>query len=350
MQKKRILSIAALIVLVLVLSLISRNLLTNKGKSNKSLDDFLVADTASVDRLILTQSNGFSIELKRDGGQFVTVTGDCVQEEMIDNILHTFTKVAVRSYVPQNSIETIRNNIRVNYRKVQIFQNGKWVKTWWIGNSTPDHYGTYALLETPNDGVSEVPVILEMRGLRGSLEPRFTADPRSWVCTSVFNYAINEIQGVRVKHPEQPQRDFTIARLGQGRAFKITDFRNKTIEFDTLRLVRYLDLFKKAHFESVNFSLNQEQVDSIKQNEPWVRLELELVNGVKKTLDAHRIKAPEGDTDLTGNPVEWDVNRMWAFIDDKQLVKIQYFVFDPIFVDVNYFGFNQVPKPPMWVE
>ena len=74
------------------------------------------------------------------------------------------------------------------------------------------------------------------------------------------------------------------------------------------------------------------------------------MNGVKKTLDAHRIKAPEGDTDLTGNPVEWDVNRMWAFIDDKQLVKIQYFVFDPIFVDVNYFGFNQVPKPPMWVE
>jgi hypothetical protein len=337
MQKKKLLTIVALLVLVLVLSLISSRLISGKGKSNKALDDFVVADTAAVDRLVLSQSTGYSLELVRKNGSFVTITGDCIQEEMIDNILHTFTKVAVRSFVPQNSVENLRNNIRVNYKKVQIFQNGKWVKTWWIGSSTPDHYGTYAILETPDDGISDVPVILEMRGLRGSIESRFTADPRAWVCTSVFAYAINDIQEIKVKHHENVDQDFKITRVGQGRAFKLTDFRNNSVIYDTLKLVRYLDLFKKAHFESVNYTMTQEQVDSMKRAKPWLSIALELTNGKKITLDAYRIKAPEGDTDLTGAPIEWDANRLWAILDKKQLVKIQYFVFDPFFVDITYF-------------
>lgn len=345
MQKKKIIPIAILVIFSVILGVVSSNLLSSKGKSNRGLDDFLVADTASVDKLLITQSTGHSIELVRKGSQFVTSTGDCIQEEMIDNILHTFTKVAVRSFVPQNSIETLRNNIRVNYRKVQIFQNGKWVKTWWIGNSTPDHYGTYALLETPKDGVSDIPVILEMRGLRGSIESRFTADGRAWVCTSVFNYATSEIQSVAVQHHETQEQNFTINRVGTGRKFKITDVRNDAIAFDTLKLVRYLDLFKKAHFESVNYTMTPQEVDSMQRTKPWVALRLELTNGQSITLDAYRIKAPEGDTDLTGNPIEFDVNRLWAIINKKNLVKIQYLTFDPIFVGVTYFGRNGAYAP-----
>lgn len=342
MQKKKIISLSLLLILLATLAWISKDLLSNRGKSNKGLDDFLVADTAAVDRIVLTQSTGFSLELVRKGQEFVTVTGDCIQEEMIDNILHTFTKVAVRSYVPENSIENLRNNIRVNYKKVQIFQNGKWVKTWWVGNSTPDHYGTYALLELPGEGLSETPVILEMRGLKGSIESRFTADPRSWVCTSVFNHAIADIQNVSVRHTEQKQGDFTINRVGPGRAFKINDFNNNSIGYDTLKLVRYLDLFKKAHFESMNFTLNSEQVDSLKQTKPWVAMKVELTNSEKITLDAFRIKAAPGETDLTGEPIEWDGNRLWALINKEKLVKIQYFVFDPFFVDISFFS-NQRP-------
>jgi hypothetical protein len=346
MQKKKLIPIVILVVFSAILGVVSLNLLSGKGKSNNRLDDFLVADTAAVDKLIISQSSGYSIELVRNGNQFVTSTGDCVQEEMIDNILHTFTKVAVRSFVPENSVETLRNNIRVNYRKVQIFQNGNWVKTWWIGNATPDHYGTYALLETPGEGVSEIPVILEMRGLRGSIESRFTADGRSWVCSQVFNHAMADIQSVTVEHNEAPQQNFKINRVGSGRAFKITDYRNNAVVFDTLKLVRYLDLFKKANFESVNFTLTAEQVDSMKRVQPWIAIQLQLTNGQKITLDAHRMKAPEGDTDLTGNPIEWDVNRLWAIIDNKKLVKIQYFTFDPFFVDVSYFGGAQYYSVP----
>ncbi len=343
MNRKKIISIVALLTVVGVLAIVSTNLLSGKGKSTQSLDDYLVADTAAVDKLILTQSSGYSIEILRDGSQWKTSDGSCVQEEMIDNILHTFTKVAVKSYVPKNSIENLRNNIRVSYKKVQIFQNGKWVKTWWVGNSTPDHYGTYALLETPGGGVSEVPVVLEMRGLRGSIESRFTADPRAWVCTSVFQYAMSEIQSVSLKHAESSEQDFSIIRTGQGRAFKIVDFKNNSILYDTLKLVRYLDVFKRLHYESPNYTMNSQQLDSLKKSKPYYSLRMELTNGEKISLDAYRVKAPEGDVDLAGNPIEWDVNRMWAVLTDGSLVKIQYYVFDPVFVDIGFFSLNSRP-------
>jgi uncharacterized protein YlzI (FlbEa/FlbD family) len=343
MQKKKVISIVALLVVVLILSLITSNLLSNRGKSNKGLDDFLVADTATVDRIVLTESTGYSLELVRQGGKFVTVTGDCIQEEMIKNILHTFTKVAVRSFVPKNSISNLRNNIRVNYRKVQIFQDGEWLKTWWIGNNTPDFQGTYALLELPGEGVSDIPVILEMRGLRGSIETRFTADPRAWVCTNVFSVAISDIKKISVSHSENEAQDFTITRVGKGRAFKISDFQKKSISFDTLKLVRYLDLYKNVNFESVNYTLNDEQIDSMKRNKPWAEVKLELTNGKKLSVDAYRMKAKPGDTDLTGIPIEWDANRLWGILSEGSLVKIQYLSFDPIFVDISYFGFPQAP-------
>lgn len=343
MTRKKIISIAALLVVVAALAIVSLNLLSGKGKSNTGLDDFLVADTASVDKLVLTQSSGHSIEIMRDGNQWKTKDGACVQEEMIDNILHTFTKVAVKSYVPKNSVENLRNNIRVSYKKVQIFQNGKWVKTWWVGNSTPDHYGTYALLETPRGGVSEIPVVLEMRGLRGSIESRFTADPRAWMCTSLFHYAMSDIQSVSLKHADAPEQNFSIVRIGPGRAFKVNDFKNNAIPFDTLKLVRYLDIFKMVHFESPNYTMNPEQIDSLKKAKPDFAFRLELINGEKITLDAYRIKAPEGDVDLMGEPIEWDVNRMWAVLSDGSLVKIQYYVFDPVFVNIGFFALGSRP-------
>lgn len=343
MTRKKLISIAALLTIIGVLAVVSTNLLSRKGKSNVNLDDFLVADTASVDRLILTQSSGYSVEILRDGNDWKTTDGTCVQEEMIDNILHTFTKVAVRSYVPKNSVENLRNNIRVSYKKVQIFQDGKWIKTWWIGASTPDHYGTYALLETPGDGISETPVILEMRGLRGSIESRFTADPRTWLCTSVFNYAMSEIKTISLKHADAPEQSFSIVRTGQGRSFEVKDYRNNPVAYDTLKLVRYLDIFKKVHFESPNYTLNQQQIDSLKKSKPYYSFKLELNNGEKVSLDAYRIKVAAGEVDMTGNPIEWDMNRMWAVLTDGSVVKIQYYAFDPVFVDIGFFLLNSRP-------
>ena len=113
--------------------------------------------------------------------------------------------------------------------------------------------------------------------------------------------------------------------------------------YDTLKLVRYLDIFKKVHFESPNYTLNQQQIDSLKKTAPYYSLRMELSNGEKVTLDAHRIKVAEGDVDMAGNPIEWDVNRMWAVLTDGSVVKIQYYSFDPVFVDIGFFTLGTRP-------
>ncbi len=336
MSKKKIGTIAGLLVLIIALAVVSNNLLSNRGKSNKALDDFLVMDTLTVDRMEIIQSSGFAFQIFRNGDRWQTKEGSCVQQEMVDNILHTFTKVAIKSYVPKNAIENIRNNIRVNYRKVKIYQNGKWVKTWWIGNSAPDNLGTYAMLETPS-GMSEIPVMLEMRGLNGSIDSRFTGDARTWQCTQVFRHAMSQIQKLSLKNNDQPEQGFTIERLGEGRSFSISDFRQNNIGFDTLKLVRYLDIFKKVHYESPNYTMTQVQIDSLKKEKSFYQLNLQTTDNENITLDAYRMPAAPGEEDMVGKPIDFDQNRMWAILNGKELVKIQYFVFDPIFVDISFF-------------
>lgn len=336
MSKKKIGTIVGLFVLIIALAVVSNNLLSNRGKSNKALDDFLVVDTLSVDRLEIIQSSGFIFEIFRKGNRWQTKEGACVQQEMVDNILHTFTKVAIKSYVPKNAIENIKNNIRVNYRKVKIYQKGKWVKTWWIGNSAPDNLGTYAMLETPS-GISETPVMLEMRGLNGSIDSRFTGDARTWQCTEVFRHSMSQIQKIVLTNTEHPEQGFIIARKGEGRSFTVSDFRQNNIGFDTLKLVRYLDIFKKVHYESPNYTMTQAQIDSLKKEKPFYQISLQTTDNEKITLDAYRMAAAPGEEDMVGQPIDFDQNRMWAILNGTELVKIQYFVFDPIFVDISFF-------------
>lgn len=333
-NKKRI-GFIVIISSVIILGYLSSNLLSGKGKSTKTLDDFMVEDTASVDKLIISNSQGLRVTVVRGKNGWETKEGQCIQQEPINNILHTLNKAAVKSFLPEAAIENIKNQIVIDYKKVEIFQKGKWIKTWYVGNSTPDHYGTYVLLETAKDGTSAAPVVLEMKGLRGTIEPRFTADYRTWACTKLYAHDPQDIERIKLKNFEKPEESFEWIRNGEQFDLswngKIQDY------YDTLRLHRYLDRFKKLHFESHNYNMTQEQADSMRKTTPYIKFSLTEKGGNEIGLTAYKMKADGVRLDFNGDTLRWDENRMWAFLDDGLLVKIQYFVFDPVFVDGSFF-------------
>ena len=335
MQKKKLIVFIAIVLVVSLLGYFSGNLLSGKGKSNRTLDDFMVEDTASVNKLIISNSFGLSVTVVRGDDGWTTLEGDCIQQEPINNILHTLNKAAVKSFLPQASVENVKNQITVDFKKVEIFQKGKWVKTWYVGNSTPDHYGTYVLLETAKEGTSNAPVVLEMKGLRGTIEPRFVADYRAWACTKIYGHSIADIQGIKLKNFEKPEASFEWKR--NGTHFDLYWNGSKQGNYDTLRLVRYMERFQKVHFESHNYTMSQEQADSMRNTLPYIKFSLIEKSGKEIGLTAYR-KKPDGVRfDFNGDTLRYDENKMWAFLDDGLLVKIQYYVFDPIFVDGSFF-------------
>lgn len=341
-KKKKQLVLGILILAVIVLAIFATDLVKGKGKSNRMLDDFMVSDTATVDRITISSSYGDKIDLVRGASGWTTAAGECVQKEPLDNILHTFNKASVKSYLPNSAVENIKNQLTVDYRKVEIYQKGKWVKTWYVGNSTADHYGTYVLLETAQDGKSNAPVVLEMKGLKGTIEPRFFADPRLWACTQIFAYNPDDIAGIKLENWEKPEHNFEWKR--KNNKFDLYFGQSKEPVYDTLRLVRFIEKFRKVHFESPNFKLTPTQVDSLSKSKPYHKLTVTNKKGGKQSLTTHRMAAEGLKLGLDGDTLKWDDNRLWAFLDDGRLVQIQYFVFDEILVHRSYFTHSE-PTP-----
>src|SRR5690606_6973363 len=143
--------------------------------------------------------------------------------------------------------------VMAQHKKIKIYQNGKWVKTWYVGHSTKDHMGTYMLLETP-DIKSDNLVIMGMKGFYGILGPRFFADTRKFICTNLFSYDREDIQSVQIINRVQPQDNFKV--VVQGDNYKVTSNGQNVTHFNKDNLTFYLNGFKNIHFNQPNYTLS----------------------------------------------------------------------------------------------
>jgi hypothetical protein len=221
------------------------------------------------------------------------------------------------------------------HTKVQIFQKGNWLKTWYVGFSTQDHYGTYMLLETP-DEKSDLPVIMKVKGLNGIIEPRFFADKRRWVCTEIFSLDRTEISEVDVKFNDVPSRSFKV--LQKGSNYSVLANGKKVKGLDTNLVVHYLNNYKKIHFESANFELSKKQQDSIRRTSPFCRMTLKELAGNKSILQMYRIPEINKSVNDFGDSVMYNPDRFWCLLPSGEFVKCQYFVFNPLIMGQIYFG------------
>lgn len=334
MKKKSIILVSLLVVLGF-LGFMATNLVRNSGKSDTELLEFSLADTSSIDKIIITEPNGMKFELIRTENNWSDSEGNCVIHEPVISLLEAFKNVEFKGYVPENARKNILRRMMALNTKVEIFQNGSWKKTWYIGSSTRDHYGTYMLLETP-DEKSDLPVIMQIKGLHGMIGPRFFADARRWMCTGIFALEKEDIAEVDVNFVEDNSRSFNIKRKKSTYEVK---HNGNPIAFDTNMVVRYLNNYKKIHFELANFELNKKQIDSLKKAKPFCVLSLKQTNGQKDAYKMYRLRG-NGDVDINdwGDTVSYDINRFWCLLPSGNFVKCQYFVFNPLIMGHIYFA------------
>ena len=199
------------------------------------------------------------------------------------------------------------------------------------------------LLETSSEK-SDLPVIMKVRGLNGIIEPRFFADSRRWSCTEIFTLQKDDIKEVEVKHYDVPERSFTVKN--NGNTYEISNNGKPLDNVDTSMIVRYLNNYRKIHYEFDNFELNDQQVDSLRKSQPFCSLKVTQKDGTISLLKLHHLK---GDGFTKGNDfgddVDYDVNRFWCFLPSGKLVKCQFFVFNPLINGRVYFGIEKLVNP-----
>lgn len=347
---KRIILLCIGLFVVAGLGYVTYHLTSKSGKSDEKIAalDFDIKDTASINRIIITEPSGVAIELVRNGSKWTDKDGGCIQQMPVFNMLETAVNIRFKGYIPDNSIKTVSNRMATIGTEVKFYQNGEWTKTWYIGSSTPDHYGTYMLVESKENGRSDLPVIMEMKGLKGIISPRFFADMRRWSCSEIFALGINEIASVNVNHIGRPERNFRVERSGN--RFSVTSNGRPFPAIDTNMVLRYLHNYKKIHFEHINTELSPKQVDSIRRAVPFCELMLKTTKGKVSKLRMFRRKS-DGNEDATttneyGEKVNYDANSFWCELPNREVVKCQYFVFSPLIMGNIYFSYGQQGNVP----
>jgi len=180
------------------------------------------------------------------------------------------------------------------------------------------------------------PVIMGALRFKGELRTRFTADLLEWRHTGLFEFNPADIRSIKVKYFEQPVHSFEL-KLNDKEKFSLFDGQgNQLSGFDTSALRSYFVQFKKVHFETFNRKYSEKEKDSLRNEKPLFEMSVTNQLGEVKSIIAYPIQTDGSKKDMTGAPIEYDVDRMHGFV-GMELVVIQYFVFDPLTVKLGDF-------------
>jgi len=336
MKKNKLNFIIAIILVGIAVYFLFRNNFSTVRKEDR---DFAIEDTASVSRIFIADRNNNSVTLDRKGpGEWQLNSKYETRNEGVSFILDCLKKIRVQSRVPKNSFNTVVRELSSTGIKLEVYQNNdaKPVKTYFIGGSTQDVLGTYMMLSN-----STVPFVTEVPGFTGYLTPRFSPVERDWLIPEVVDLAPSEIRSVTMEYMTQPENTFTIERYGNTYRVYSLSTQKEIRKVDTLRIANYLKGFARLNFESWDRHFDERQEDSLRNVQPVSVLTVVDVKG-KKTIVPMYLKPVTvtslAQTDESGNPLKFDIDRMYAFIKDgKELVTIQYFVFNRIFASLSDF-------------
>ena len=345
---------AVLVVIAGVLIWNNRYLSTIQGEAS----DFMVWDTASITRVYLAdrQDNETLLERQQQGW---VVNGDFkAHPKQISSLLSTLYKIRIRMPVSKAShdnivkqltaqstkVEVYQNVPRINlFDRVKLFYHEKRTKVFYVGDANQDNSGSFMLKEGADKAY-----IVYIPGFRGFVSTRFTARPNDWRDHVIFNSTMADIQSVSVEFGADPALGFRIDNVGKHQ-YKLTRLiDNADLPIDTLKVINLMSSFSDLRFESFyNGVLPQQRIDSI-VNSPYLHIitlntkdgkTVQMKTFIRRTQDKAGMDTPDdfpGPEDMPVDPIDHD--RLYALLtDSNEFVSIQYYIFDKIFRDVNYY-------------
>ena len=339
-MKKNKLALILTIVLIAIAGLLiwnNRYLSTLNGDSA----DFMVWDTASITKIYLADREDFESLLERTDDGWILNHEYRAHPKKIDQLLYTMFRVRVRMPVSVASHDNIISQLasrstkvevyqqvpRVNlFNRVKLFYHEKRTKVFYVGEATKDSSGTFMLKEG-----AEQPYIVY-------ISTRYSANPDEWRDHTIFHTDLNDIQSLSLEFGDDATRSFRIDNTGKYQ-FQLTRLAdNQTLPLDILKVINLLSQFSDVRFESLlNNLLTEHRIDSITHTPFLHRLTLTDKNGKVTTMKTY-LKRVNSVFDIPEEEYIVDDDRLYALVnDDRDFVLIQYYVFDKMLKDVNYY-------------
>lgn len=320
--------------LILILGTAAVILISRKSNSSikRELRDFAIEDTASVDRIFMVRKDNQQVNLARVGDHWMVNDQYIVRPDAIEILLKTLNRIRIKSPVSTSMLDNAVRMLATRNTKVEVYHKNKLIKTIYVGGPTQDQMGTFMMLEG-----SSVPFVVHIPGFVGYLSTRFFVEETGWRSTELFRYNFNDIKAISVSNEENPQGSFRLEIAGNN-TYSLTSPSGITVPgvLDTIGVRFYISQFEKVNFEFFADSTPQRIRDSLLTAMPYRKLMLEDRSGKIRKVVAWK-RPGNGQVDEEGRLMIWDDERMWALIDDRAWVVIQYYVFKPLFANYNNF-------------
>ena len=319
-----------LIGFLLLLSIIAAVLFFTKrlGTIQQELKDFAIQDSASVDKIFLADKAGRSVKLTRTVNGWLVNDSFPARQEAINTILHTMLRLQVKNPVAKAARATVIKNMAAQGTKVEIYVRGELDKTYYVGGATQDQLGTFMLIEN-----SSTPFVMFLPGMNGYLTTRYFTDAMQWKTRTIFKYAPEEIASVSVVYVDSADQSYSIdcstRLLSQAGAIKHT---MPTLYVDSLALRAYLMGFGNIQFELVVNGMKPEKRDSILKSQPLCFMNVVDKNGNKTNLVFYGMAVNERSLAIADErgAFKYDPDRMFAYLNGKDFLIVQHFVFDKL--------------------
>ncbi|MEM9835036.1 MAG: DUF4340 domain-containing protein [Bacteroidota bacterium] len=253
-----------------------------KGTHLVNTRDFKVADPTQISKVFLADRKGNQTTLTRAGEDWIINGKYLANENAIKNLLQAVTSIEMQYIPARAAVDNIIKNLATEGILVQVFdQDGQKVKGYYVGGSTADERGTFAILE----GADE-PYVVHLPGWVGNLRFRFNLVGDDWRSKRVFGEEVEDIERLSIEYPTRRNLSFVLERAGE--EYKVAPFYETDQSVRPVprsRAERYLVKYGHLFVSSYENQAVTERA-ALRQKIPFAHIRLKLVDGTEKDLKA----------------------------------------------------------------
>ncbi|MGB0176318.1 MAG: DUF4340 domain-containing protein [Owenweeksia sp.] len=336
-MKKNLIYLIVFVVLLAVAGwlLSERNTSGTLDKQGAERYAFTIKDTADIDKIIIKDKTPSEVILKRSKSYW-TVNGDKrVRNDAIEVLLETLYRMEMRNFIPERMQETVIKRMTVYGKEVEVFKNGKLFKTFYVGTEAQDEMATYMLIKG-----SDQPFAVHIPGFNGYLSSRFFTKEHLWRSRDVISIEPRSVRSIEMSYPDSVASSFKFNVFSPDSIY-ITSLQTGAVltNRDKVKSNLFLNAFKNLKYEGLIIPSDPiySRRDSLLASVPIFRMKLTDVDGKITTLSGYRIKSPAESMNPDLERQDFDVDRMHGFINDEQMVLLQYYGLDAILKSKDYF-------------
>ncbi|SEP57215.1 DUF4340 domain-containing protein [Neolewinella agarilytica] len=163
-----------------------------------------------VHRIFIADRKEHTATFTRGGVTGWLVDGRPANENIMKNMMTTLQKIDIQSLPTSKAVPNMVKNLATEGILVQLFDEaGKKLRGYYIGGSTNDEMGTFAIMEG-----SENPYIVQMTGWTGNIRARFNLWDDDWRDKVYFRIDPDRVERFSIEYPTIRNKSFLLEKQG----------------------------------------------------------------------------------------------------------------------------------------